>query len=59
MKATVLRDKIDILIKKHGDCEVYSGGESYPGAVCSIRFMFEGDPYHPKGSFTINAADVI
>lgn len=53
MKASELIEKIEKLIERHGDQEVYSGGEDYPGEVSGVRFEAKGNAYVPKGSFDI------
>ena len=53
MKASALIKVLKEMIKKHGDKEVYSGGEEYPGEVERVRFVERGDGYIPSGSFDI------
>jgi hypothetical protein len=53
MKASELIERLKKLIERHGDKEVYSGGEDYPGPVNGVRFESKGDAYGPKGTFDI------
>jgi hypothetical protein len=54
MKASELVEEILRLIEKHGDQEVYSGGEDYPGEVTAVGFQKdERNPYVPRNSFKI------
>jgi hypothetical protein len=53
MKASELIERLQKLIERHGDKEVYSGGEDYPGEVTGVRFESKGNGYIPKGSFDI------
>lgn len=53
MKASELIQRLQQLIKEHGDREVYSGGEDYPGPVNGIRHEKKGDAYIPKNTFDI------
>lgn len=53
IKASELIEKLKKLIEKHGDKEVYSGGEDYPKGVGGVSYEKQGNAYIPKGSFEI------
>lgn len=53
MRASELVAKLQELIKEHGDREVYSGGEDYPGRVEAVAVEQHGHPYVPKDSFKV------
>lgn len=59
MKASELIDRLKELIKEHGDREVYSGGEDYPGKVGGVVVQTRGDGYVPTGAFDVWARDVL
>ncbi len=54
MKASELIKALKELIKKHGDQEVFSGGEDYPGKVDAVT-VAKGDAYTAKDAFKIHA----
>lgn len=53
MKASELIKELEKMIKIHGDREVYSGGEDYPGGVSGVGFNKKDNAYEPAGSFRI------
>lgn len=53
MKASELVKRLQQLIKEHGDQEVYSGGEDYPGKVSGVEVEKRGNGYVPKDSFKV------
>ena len=53
MKTSELIKRLQFLIDTHGDQEVFSGGEDYPGPVKGVRHVERGDGYTPTGCFDI------
>lgn len=53
MKASELIQQLQELILHHGDKEVYSGGEDYPGRVDAVDRVDQGDGYVPTGAFRV------
>jgi len=56
MKASELVKVLKELIKKHGDQEVFAGGEDYPGKVGAVTIA-TGDAYTAKDAFKIHARE--
>lgn len=46
-------------LETHGDVEVYSGGEDYPGRVVDAVVQNVDDPYVPRGAVNIRAGGVL
>ena len=54
IKATELIEKLQKLIERYGDREVFAGGGDYPSGVRGVWVKDEGmDPYLPRGGFHI------
>ena len=55
LKASEIIQKLQELIKEHGDQTVFSGGTDYPAAVREVYVQNSDrhDPYIPKGSFVV------
>lgn len=53
IRASELIEKLEKMIKKHGDRMVFAGGGDYPDGVESVILKRRNDPYVPKGSFYI------
>ena len=55
IKASELIEKLQKLIEKHGDKEVYAGGTDYPDGVTGVSYNSTERPYHPAKTFTIHS----
>lgn len=59
MKATEVIKKLEELVAKHGDVEVFSGGEDYPGKVSCLLFIDKknANAYYGPNCIKIYARD--
>ena len=55
IKASALIKELEKLIAKHGDREVYSGGEDYPGPCNGVAVQVWESAYVPQGVFKVVA----
>jgi hypothetical protein len=53
IKASELIKMLQRQMELHGDCEVFAGGEDYPGGVNAVWYDAKGDAYHRPNCFKI------
>lgn len=57
MKISELIDVLKVQHHLHGDIQVYSGGEDYPGRVVDVRYHHHNQTYYEPNCLVLHSED--